>query len=476
MIVNITEQESDGRYEEGPIMQIVRRLRSLSLLGSVLAAGLWVGACSPQPVPPGPAPSTPVQVVPQPVALETTLPSPEVSSTSLASSQVDPQLVAELNSFSLKLYQAVAPEQKGNLAVSPLGSFILLQMLYEGSRGEAREELAAQLRFSPESLFEVAAMSKELTAVGTLSVAQKIYLDKKAKLTEAYLRKVGSLLSEPVQVVSFASDPTGATKIINDWVELRTKGAISDFLATLPAETVSTLVSVMHFQGKWAHAFAKEETAVADFTRSDGTTYKVDMMSTELPGLRPLELPAGLGVVLPYTDDVEMLFVLPEEGAAPESVWKGLDLEAGLGAQPDPQGDPVRLFLPSFEFATETLRLDNAWRKLGLEQTVNQPDLGNMFDWKSPPTLTLSVFHKTYLRVDEEGTEAAAATAAGVAVTSMPVNEAEPPREIRFDRPFAFVLRHARSGAVLMLGRVEAPTPASVTTTSSPPSEPSRRS
>jgi serpin B len=419
-----------------------------------LALTLSLSACTPTVAPPPTVASPPTGGAVHPAT-----PVPEtLTPATLAATPTQPgvttAMAANLNSFSLKLYGEVAKEQKGNLAVSPLGSFILLQMLYEGSTGPAHDEMASVLGLSPTSLAEVGALVTELDALPSLALAQKIYLDKKAKLVEAYLQRVGPMLAEPVQVLPFADDPPAAVRIINDWVALRTKGLIKNFLSPLPPLTVSVLVSVLHFQGKWLYQFPKDATAPADFTLSDGNKLKVSMMRLQTKGITLFTVAGGRGVILPYTDDTEMVLTLPDAGTSADGLWSSV-IAADYPGVKTTGALPVVVELPRFKFEVPTFQMTEHWKGAGLEQTVSNPDLTPMLVLEPPSPLELMVFHKTFIKVDEEGTEAAAATA--VAITRKGGSVEPPPETIRFDRPFGFLLRHSKTGAILMLGRVERP-------------------
>lgn len=359
--------------------------------------------------------------------------------------------MSRLNDFSTRLYGQVAPGMTGNLAVSPLGSFVLLDLLYEGSAGAAHEEIARVLGFSSQSLAEVGSLVKSLHSE-RLSLAQKIYLDQQAKLVPAYLQRVGPLLDEPVEVVEFGR-PEEAQALINAWVSERTKGLIQDFLPKLPPLTVSVLVSVLHYQGHWAHPFPKQATAPADFAAPSGPM-KVPMMRLQSQELAPFPVTHGQGVVLPHTDKTEMLLLLPDKDSSPDEVLAGLDFAVGRDRRPD--GRSVVVELPRFQFEVPTFELTKAWAGLGLSATVSDADMSPMLILEPPAPIEMKVYHKTFVKVNEEGTEAAAATAV-VMVPKGGRSEPEPPLLLRFDRPFAFVLRDSQSGAVLMLGRVEEP-------------------
>ena len=144
-----------------------------------------------------------------------------------------------------------------------------------------------------------------------------------------------------------------------------------------------------------------------------------------------------------------MVFLLPDPGQTPDKALSAFYRE------PLESAEEVTLKLPRFEFEIPTFELTEAWEKIGLSQVVNDPDLSQMLILEKKVPLALEIFHKTYVKVNEEGTEAAAATA--VAVMSLGSAVKPPPKILAFERPFAFILRHRSSGTVLMMGRVEQP-------------------
>ena len=363
--------------------------------------------------------------------------------------------MSQLNDFSRRLYSRVAPTMEGNLAVSPLGSFVLLDLLYEGSRGPAHDEMAKVLGFTPASLTEVASLLKSLESP-QLSLAQRIFLDdQRAVLVDAYLQRVGGLLDEPVLLVPFGTDMKRAVATINGWVEERTRGLLKDFLPELPPLTVCVLVSALHYQGQWAHPFPQANTMPGDFA-GPGGSMKVSMMRLASDDVALFSVPGGRAVVLPHTDKTEMLLILPDEGRTPDQMLEGLDSGVFRAA---PSGGDVVVELPRFEFTVDTFELTEAWREVGLRATTGSADMSAMLRLDPPDPVELIVYHKTYVKVNEEGTEAAAATAVVMVPKGAPASRQEP-EVIRFDRPFAFVLRDSSNGAVLMMGRVEEPTPA----------------
>lgn len=362
--------------------------------------------------------------------------------------------IESLNRFSFNLYRTVAKEKNGNLAVSPLGSYILSAMLEPGAQGPAKQAISKALALDSSTLESVRSLMEHLELSPSLNLAQKIYLASQVSVTSDYLDQVTPFLEEPTENVSFREDPLGAVKIINDWVEDKTAGLITDFLLPLPKRTISVLVSVLHFKGQWANPFDPKDTKVGTFTRADGTTLSVPMMTLPSASLTLRRTKTGQLLTLPYADQTECLLFLPDPGQSPESL---LEDSAGLVALKSQQKSDsvVKLELPRFEFETDTFELTPAWKALGLAPLLSRPDLTPMLGKKLSRDLDLKVFHKTYIKADEEGTEAAAATAVVITLTSAP--DSFGPQVVRFDRPFLFLLRNSESKAIFMLGRVDHP-------------------
>ncbi len=393
--------------------------------------------------------------VEEPTVVAETLAAGEGQSEQASPSGPPPEAVIQgLNNFSIALYNDVAKNHHSNLAVSPLGSYILIAMLHTGAQGAAREAIEENLGIDDSSLQGVSALVSSLDAAPSLNIAQKIYLSFQTSIFPEYLSRVSPLLIDPTERVPFLEDPEKAVAIINEWVEEKTAGLIQDFLPKLPRQTLSVLVSVLHFKGQWAVKFDPRNTTAAHFTRSDGSKITVPMMrlKTTLP-LRQTE--TGTLVTLKYTDETECLLFLPNPGHSPESLLLDPESQELLTSAFLPP-EKIRLELPRFEFETDTFSLTKAWSNLGLAPLVSDPNLSGMLEFTGKvPRLDLLVFHKTYVKVDEEGTEAAAATA--VAVVARGAAAQPEPLLVRFDRPFLFLLRHSESKAIFMLGRVEQP-------------------
>ncbi len=362
--------------------------------------------------------------------------------------------VQSLNAFSRVLYEQVYKGQDHNLAVSPLGSYILLALLHAGAEGETLEAIEKNLVLDSSHLQNVSTLVESLDALTSLTLAQRIYLSRETTLRSDYQSRVGSLFQEPTEHVPFRQNPEEAVQGINEWVEEKTAGLLKNFLSPLSQDTCCVLLSVLHFKGQWAKTFDPRNTVAGTFTRNDGSKLTVPMMRlTDTLAVQPTE--TGTLLSLRYTDETECLLFLPNPGKSPESLLSESQAAELLNSEFS-ERVKVKLELPRFGFETETFELTEAWAKIGLGPLVENPNLDGMLEIQnSEPLLELQVLHKTFIKVDEKGTEAAAATAV-VALAGSAPSPVEP-LLLRFDRPFLFLLRHSESRAIFMIGRVDQP-------------------
>lgn len=364
--------------------------------------------------------------------------------------------VTKLNEFSLNLYTDLANSQDGNLVVSPIGGFLLLELLYEGSAGETRDGLASVLGRSQSGMPEVARLVWDLNALPSLHIAQKIFVASQAQFVDGYLEKISPVLGEPLKVVPFADEPASAVGEINDWVSEQTGGLIQRAIQTVSPDTVCALVSTLHFHGQWQHQFPGSATESAKFHLDEGGEIDVPLMRLEEVHLNYFRMEKAQGVVLPYTDETELVLLLPDKDYGTDDLWTHVNPKIELGKYPG-HLRYVTVELPRFEFRPQTLGLNESLQRIGLAKVLKDADLTSMLTLKPPAPLELDFYHQAYIKVDEKGTEAAAVTALMVSATPAASMRTPEYVTIRFDRPFGFLLRHSRTGAVLLLGRVEEP-------------------
>jgi serpin B len=377
------------------------------------------------------------------------------------------RLARSSNAFGLDLYQRLRA-RGGNLAVSPASVTTALAMAWGGARGPTAGEMQRVLRFEdpPAATMESAGrLVAALTDPGrplTVRIANRLFGEQHYRFEPAYLAATRGAFGAALEPLDFRTATEPARARINGWVERETERRITSLVPPggIDAETRLVLVNAIYFLGDWAEPFRREATRPAPFFAAGTTRKDVPTMHqrgflrfAERDGLKALELPYKGG-------RLSMLVVLPDR-------VDGLPaLEASLGPRTleplvgslAPQA--VDVALPVFEVNPPgSLSLGDALVAMGMALAFDR-DRADFTGIASPPDprdrLHIgAVFHKAFVRVDEKGTEAAAATA-----VTMPRASAAPPAKpavFRADHPFLFFLRDHATGLVLFMGRVADP-------------------
>ena len=382
---------------------------------------------------------------------------------------VTAQPAPDLSAFAYKLLAEVG-RTPGNTCVSPWSIAIALGMARAGAEGDTAHEIDAALGLKDDvvrTLSRLASAAKprqiqrwvdgRSTQVDAYALhgANAAWLATNAKLLPDYARVMENDFKAPTQRVDFRQPKARTT--INDWVLRQTKDRIRDLLpAGKPdPDTRLVLVNCLFLKAAWADQFEPEFTQPLPFSLADST--KVDVVTmrrtrsfgyAETKQMQIVELPFEGG-------DLSMLFAVPRDGVALDDV--SAELAANWAALSQTKSQLVALNLPRFTFETSAA-LNQVLRALGVRAAFDREhaDFSRMTP-KDDPVFISDVLHKTFIKLDENGTEAAAATAVMMAVTSA-VRESTPPSPIlvRADRPFLFAIKHANAG-VLFVGRVSDP-------------------
>jgi len=359
--------------------------------------------------------------------------------------------------FALDLYQELRTRE-GNLFFSPYSISTALAMTYAGAQGNTARQMARVLRFrlEDERLHPVFAMLEshfaEVQKKGQvrLSVANSLWPDERFALLKEFLAMTKLHYGVLITGVDYR-DTEAARQRINAWVEEKTEHKIEELIppAVLNPLTALVLVNAIYFKGDWASQFEEALTEESPFWVTPEEQVLVMMMTQKHEyrygqdgSLQVLELPyAG--------EDLSMVVLLPRE---PGGLGK---LETALTAENLDRWTrrlwetEVEVFLPRFE-VTLPFRLDDTLKSMGMIDAFSaKADFSGM---AGGPLGIAAVLHKAFVKVDEEGTEAAAATAV-VALRAAPV----PPPAFRADHPFLFLIRENATGSILFLGRVVNP-------------------
>ena len=408
-----------------------RRRRYLSAL-LLVAAG---AACS-DPVGPTPAPITEL-----PRAL----------------SASEREVLNRSNAFAFRLAGELLPGPKENLFYSPLSASMLLGMLLNGADGQTYAQMQSTLGFQGLTQEQINQGYADLTDLllgldptVTIELGNSVWAKQGFQVRSDFSERVRNSFRAEAATVDFANP--GTLGRINDWVSDATHGRIETIFDRLPDDVVMVLLNAVYFKASWTQQFDKGRTERAPFTRPDGSTVTADLMYLDArKDVKFLSAPGVTGVELPYGGGAfSAVAVLPERGASINALVDGLTSETWSAWTGSLTKRQAFVRLPRFELRWEK-ELNAPLRALGMVDAFNMgfADFGRL---TSSGRIYLDlVKQKTFVKVDEEGTEAAAVTG-GVAVPT------SAPPEIRFDRPFLFVLRERLTGTILFLGVINDPT------------------
>jgi len=374
-----------------------------------------------------------------------------------------------------------------NALLSPYSIETALAMTYAGADGKTRDEMARVLHLRGGDDAQVAnafsllqsqldqVVQKSLRAADAmkkygqtndpiaLNIANRLFGQQGYNFRPAFLDFVKSNYNSPLELMDFRSNPSGATKTINDWVAEKTRDRIQNLIpgGALDGLTRLVLVNAVYLKAPWAEEFSERGTVPLPFHARGGDAANVPTMNTQKSFGYAKEKSMTV-VSIPYKGgELQFLIILPDEIDGLQKVEAGLTADKLVGWASLPNRD-VRLFLPKFKMEAPTLPLGDALQKLGMTSAFDIPPESANFDRMAPRHLPndylyiSKVFHKTFISVDEKGTEAAAATAVVMATRSAIMRPVEPV-EVRVDHPFVFAIQHRASGACLFLGHVVDP-------------------
>jgi serpin B len=366
-------------------------------------------------------------------------------------------LVAGNTEFALALYQKLRP-QPGNLFFSPYSIATALAMTYAGARGRTAVQMAQALRFHlepPQLHAAFAHLEATLSRIGNrgqvqLNVANALYPQQGYPFLPDYLALVEAFYGARITAVDYR-DAAAAHEFINNWVAEKTAQKIPNLIPSglLNDLTTLVLVNAIYFKGNWASQFSRRRTADAPFWLGAAQSVQTPLMQ-QTATFAYGEAQDVQMISLPYVgDDLSMLLLLPKERDGLAALEESLNA-ANLARWADGlRPRKVELFLPRFK-TTFLFRLDNTLQAMGMTDAFGPADFSGMTDARG--LFIGAVIHKAFVEVNEEGTEAAAATAV-VMSRSIPT-----PRPVfRADHPFLFMIRENSTGAVLFLGRVANP-------------------
>lgn len=358
------------------------------------------------------------------------------------------------NAFAFEFIDRVRAAEEEDFIISPLSMQFLLGMILDGARGETAAEICDVLGYGAgevdavnEYCLSMLEQLPELDRKTRLSIANAIFVNDKYPILDSYKGTVGKYYQAEVSNLDF-SDASGSLKAMNGWCKKQTNGLIPEVLDKVSTQMLAYLFNAMYFKGEWADQFSKGSTSNETFTDETGAKKQVPMMKKQKSKLYQ-ETDVFRAVRLDYGNGAfSMEVVLPQAGKSLADVTAALkasDWEAFVRSM---VRCDVDLWLPKFE-TKYSKKMNDILSEMGMPRAFNayQADFKAMSDY----AMCLSfVKQDAVIKVDEEGTEAAVVSSAGMLVTSV-----GPGTHVVFhaDRPFLYLITENSTGAILFAGK-----------------------
>lgn len=375
---------------------------------------------------------------------------------------VDKRLVSANTSFGFKLFEEIVRrEGNKNIFVSPTSAALALSMVYNGADGDTRQAMASALNLQSMSLEEVnranASLRKSFENLDPqvrVSIANSLWARQGLALRPEFIQRNKGFYNAEVSILAF-NNP-GTPDRINQWVNDKTQGRITKIISTVKDGDVLLLINAVYFKGNWQKKFDQAREGI--FTLANGRQKKHPMMS-QMGAYRYFEGEKFQAVRLPYGQGmVSMVVFLPRVDSSLDEFQRGLtasNWELWMSQFLFEPADGT-VVLPRFKMEYD-IDLNDTLKALdmGVAFDPMRANFGNMVSTVNPGVFISKVKQKTFLKVDEEGTEAAAVSSAQAFITGV----SGTPRTFRIviDRPFFFAIRDDKTGTILFLGAITDP-------------------
>lgn len=383
-------------------------------------------------------------------------------STDVEYGEADYQKIIEpSNELGWKLLPVVEPNEEGNRFISSPSLFMALSMVYNGADGVTEDEIsnvlevpgiaAGELNQANASLMNQLASDSEAIQ---LSIGNSIWLNESYQFQEEFEKNNEDYFNAKIEEIDVTDNES--VDRINGWVEDSTNGKIKEMMeAPLDPRLVTVLLNAIYFKGDWQYPFEEEGTSEQDFYLADGSLKKMPLMTLyeELPYLETDDFQA---VSLPYGEgEMAMKVFLPKEGTSLSDFEKSLTGENWDKWNETLQDMEGTLQLPKFQLEYE-VELNDALKGLGMASAFDRftAEFPQMVKKENEELFISKVKQKTFLDVNEKGTEAAAATSIEIVEESA---SSEKTFEMKINRPFFITIEDVESGLILFMGAIEEP-------------------
>jgi len=380
------------------------------------------------------------------------------------------------NRFCLDLYQQVKGDYE-NVIISPFSISNAFAMVYIGSEGETKSQISKVLNFEDNFdtfIKDFSNLQKELDTSQSsdtcaLNIANSSWIQKGYGILESYILSLKEYFDSQINFINFL-DSEKAAKEINSWVAKKTNNKIEEIIKPDILNDLTTLIlcNAIWFKGSWINEFREKDTVEELFNQSRELSLIVNMMKNqkdyrykEFEGFKMLEMPYKKGYVLNGAGNSQpsfsMIVFLPDEDSSLEEFEETLDFEKMKDRTESLMRTPmvpVEVKIPKFR-VENSYDLNDPLRNMGMVKPFTaDADFSKITGNKD--LFISDVIHKTYIEVDENGTEAAAVTAIIMSRGAMPMPD-DKVEKFHADRPFMYLIRENKTGTILFLGKVTNP-------------------
>ena len=373
---------------------------------------------------------------------------------------VDEKFVDANTKFGFKLFKEVLKQDsKKNVFVSPTSVAIALSMTYNGASGETQQAMAKALELQGMSLQDINQANNTLkTSLENadpdvqMSIANSLWAKQGVTFKPEFMQRNQQFYGAKVTELDFAKPE--ASNIINSWVKENTRGKIDQIVGQIQPNDALFLINAIYFKGNWTKKFDKSQTAERPFYLSNGTQKQHPMMS-QSGKYRYYDNESFQAVSLPYGKGRLSLYIfLPQKNTSLDTFQQQLASENWEQWTNQFRMRQGSVQVPRFKFDYD-IQLNNALKALGMEAAFDG-SRANFSNMSSASLAIDEVKHKTFVEVNEAGTEAAASTSVGVMLTSARMPQ-EQPFQMIVDRPFFCAIRDNQTGTILFMGSIQEP-------------------
>lgn len=365
------------------------------------------------------------------------------------------------NELGFHLLSKVDSDEHGNIFISPTSLLMALSMVYNGADGKTKVEIAKALQAEGIDVEDLNKANASLMSMLhdrsediELNVANSIWLNDYFHVQDHFKTNTEDYFNAMIQEVDIHDNKTPDT--INNWVKKSTNGKIEDIVdSPLDQNIVSILINAIYFNGNWTHAFNEELTEDRPFYLEDGSTKDVPVMTLN-EKLAYMENEYIQAVTLPYgeKEDMSMNVILPKENTSIEEMSTLLTNENWQAWKEELTPQEGTVMLPKFQLEYETI-LNQSLEKLGMKTAFNKDKANFQKMIQEDEQIWISeVKQKTFIDVNEKGTEAAAATSVEMKMTSAPIDA---PFIMEINRPFLIMITDHSTDTILFMGSIYNP-------------------